>query len=165
MYFLLRRIEIARILLLGSYATSSRPSCSAGCIAVRPLSHCGASACRPHGRDPRPRHLPQIDGARSGALLALICYANPQAPRWLCSCWRQLSGSPSYRKDSRRRGTHWCFRKLFVVFTLAAIPVLQILPGFGTLIQATQAENQAHLVIRLRGIQLPTFSHHIWLSA
>jgi len=78
----------------------------------------------------RTRHLPQIDGARSGALLALICYANPQHPRWLCSCCASYRG-PLLQKRQRRRGRIGVFGKLFCCLHIAAIPVLQIFRASG----------------------------------
>jgi hypothetical protein len=110
------------------------------------------------GAIPGPRHMPHIDGARSGAFLALICYANPQAPTLAVFLLAPvIAMALIQQRQPAVRDVLVFSATFFVVFLLAAIPVLQILPGFGTLIQATQEENQRDFVIRLAGNSVPDF--------
>jgi hypothetical protein len=164
MYFLLRRIGNPQaICLLGAVAYEFSPimlswqNSGEGLIftaALLPAVLMGAI--------PRPGSSPYVDGARSGALLAVVCYANPQAPTLaaflllpaigMTLLLRRAPLRSGVRRQRAMRGTRGAliFAASFLgVFLLAAAPVLQILPGFGTMIQGMRAENQSDFLIRL----------------
>jgi hypothetical protein len=164
MFFLLRRIgNPIAISLLGAIAYEFSPIMLSFQVsgegllvtaALLPAVLLGAvpgprrAPGRSHG--PRWRDAALVDGARSGALFAVVCYANPQAPAFAFLLLVPAVVVPLLRRTDREVRHALVFSASFgVLFLLAAVPVLQILPGFATLIQSTQSTLNSDLLARL----------------
>jgi hypothetical protein len=89
------------------------------------------------GAVPSDRWPAWVDGMRSGALLALLCYANPQAP--VLVAFVLLPVVVAYFLGRNRRASLIFAGTLVPVFLLGAIPVFQILAGYGTEIQSLRS--------------------------
>jgi hypothetical protein len=82
---------------------------------------------------------PLGDGARSGALMALCCYANPQAPALAVFLLGPVVAVRMVRREPRDISALLSFLGTFIgVLLLAALPVFQILPGFANMIQSSR---------------------------
>ena len=152
MYFLLRRIGNAfGISFLGAVVYELSPIMLSfqlsgeGLVvtaALLPAVLFGAIAARGTS--------PYIEGARSGALLALVCYANAQAPAFVVFLlFPLIAVRLLWPSPGNTRNTLIFSVTSAVVFLLAVVPVLQILPGFGATLQASQAMLQSDLLARL----------------
>ena len=110
------------------------------------------------GAIPTPNRSFLVDGCRSGAFLALACYANPQAPT-LAVILVVPAVAAELIRDSKsdRIGTFYFLLSFGIAFTVAAIPVLQILPGFGSMIQGMHVEIQSDLLTRINGNSVADF--------
>jgi hypothetical protein len=96
-----------------------------------------------------PDRWPYVEGARSGALLALICYANAQAPALAAFVLLPAVVVSLARSRTDRLYALKSCAGFVSVFLLAVIPVLQILPGFGAAVQASQDSLRGDLLARL----------------
>jgi hypothetical protein len=102
------------------------------------------------GTIPTPKSSPYIEGARTGAVLALICYANAQAPALAVFLLVPAIGMLIlWRAHGYRRYALIYCAAFGIVFLLAATPVLQILSGFGRTVEASRQTLQNDLVVRL----------------
>lgn len=105
----------------------------------------------------KPGYRPIIEGARSGAVLALICYANPQAPSLAVFLLVPAIAVMLVTRPTGTRNALILCATFGVVFLIAAIPVLMIVPGFGTFIQAMRGELQGDFVTRLAANSIQDF--------
>jgi len=159
MYFLLRRIGNSKpVSLLGAAAYELSPimfsfyTSGEGLLVM--------SALLPGillGAVPQKGKSPITEGARSGAILAAVCYANAQAPAFVAFLAVPLIGVLLWGRARNIRYASLFCASLAVVFGAAAVPVIQILPGFGRMIQSSQATLQGDLAIRLAWNSLPDF--------
>ncbi len=152
MYFLLRRIgNPVDFSLLGAVAYELSPimlsfqtSGEGLLVTAALLPAVLMGAIRANGT------VAYIEGARSGAILALVCYANAQAPALavfllLPVIIVTLLG----RSPGHVRYVFVYSASFAVVFMLAVVPVLQILPGFSATVQASQSTLQSDLLARI----------------
>ena len=91
-----------------------------------------------------------VEGIRSGVLMAAICYANPQGPALAAFLLIPGVAYLAAKRGSRGRAYATTFCGCFVgAFVLAALPVFEILPGFGSAVQAMKTTLASDLAARL----------------
>jgi hypothetical protein len=87
----------------------------------------------------------------------VISYANPQAPTLAVFLLLPAFGVLFLRPPTSKRRVIEFALTFCAVFVLAAVPVLVVLPGFGTLIQSSQNVLQSDLTVRLAHSPLTEF--------
>jgi hypothetical protein len=138
MFFLLRRIGNQTVIcLIGALAYELSPVMLSFQLSGEGLLV--TAALLPAillGAIPTAGRSPWVDGARSGALLALASYANPQAPAFVVFLLLPAVGLWMFRRLPGDNRSVLEFSASFVaVYLLAAMPVLIILPSFASTVQ------------------------------